>query len=853
MSERRNVWTGIFWACTTWLCHTVVLSVAVLTFVIGVPIFVELYERFEMDLPEITVEIIRLSEVAVSYWYLLIIPLFFDFAFLIGANLSGPVLRTLARVWSALLMFGTILLLGVTFLATAMPLQEYVRIHGANEVAQAPAQPQDIGDTTEGDALTNPNTAANDVTAPTANTFDYPQARRGEQVDDYHGTQVADPYRWLEDPDSLESRAWIEAENKITFGFLEKIPQRERLRQRLTELWNYEKFGVPSQRGGRYFYTRNDGLQNQSVLYWAPSLEAEPKLLLDPNALSAEGTIALSGSAISDDGRHLAYGLATAGSDWQEWRVRDVESGTDLDDHLKWVKFSGASWSSDGAGFYYSRYDEPAEGEQLTAQNYFQKLYYHKVGTPQSEDRLVYERRDEKEWGFHGQATDDGRWLVITVTHGTERKNNLFYLDLAKPDAEVVELLTGFEARYEFIDNDGDVFWVRTDLDAPRNRIVAIDVSQPDRDKWKQIVPEADDVLEAVTVVGDRFFATYLKDACSQVRMFDLSGEDGDWVGLGLPGIGTAGGFTGRRGDKETFYSFTSFTTPTTIYRYDLAEERSDVFRRPKVGFEPDDYETEQVFYESKDGTRVPMFLTHRKGQKPNPQTPTYLYGYGGFDISLSPGFSVGRLVWLEMGGLYAMPSLRGGGEYGRAWHEAGMKDKKQNVFDDFIAAAEWLVDHGFTSREKLAISGRSNGGLLVGACLTQRPELFGAALPGVGVMDMLRFHKFTIGWAWASEYGSSDEAEHFKSLYAYSPLHNIKPGTHYPPTLVTTADHDDRVVPAHSFKFAAALQAAQGGPAPVLIRIETSAGHGAGLPTSKAIEELADSYAFLVNVLDIE
>ncbi|HJT30722.1 MAG TPA: prolyl oligopeptidase family serine peptidase [Pirellulales bacterium] len=718
----------------------------------------------------------------------------------------------------------------------------------------APAK-QAAANPASGQSSAGSSTNSDDVT--TAETFDYPQARRGDQADDYHGTQVADPYRWLEDPDSPETRAWIEAENKITFGFLEKIPERERLRQRLTELWNYEKFGVPSQRGGRYFYTRNDGLQNQSVLYWAPSLEAEPKLLLDPNALSAEGTIAVSGTAVSDDGKHLAYGLATAGSDWQEWRVRDVESGADLDDHLKWVKFSGASWSHDGQGFYYSRYDEPAEGEQLTGQNYFQKLYYHKVGTPQSDDRLVYERRDEKEWGFHGQATDDGRWLVITVTHGTERKNNLFYLDLAKPDAEVVELLTGFEARYEFIDNDGDVFWVRTDLDAPRNRIVAIDVTQPDRESWKEIVAEADDVLEAVSVVGDRFFAIYLKDASSQVRMFALPGDDGapddDWVGLGLPGIGTAAGFTGRRGDKETFYSFTSFTTPTTIYRYDLAEERSEGFRRPKVGFEPDDYETEQVFYESKDGTRVPMFLTHRKGQKPNPQTPTYLYGYGGFDISLSPSFSVGRLVWLEMGGLYAMPSLRGGGEYGRAWHEAGMKDKKQNVFDDFIAAAEWLIDHGYTSREKLAISGRSNGGLLVGACLTQRPELYGAALPGVGVMDMLRFHKFTIGWAWALEYGSSDDAEHFKTLHAYSPLHNLKPGTHYPPTLITTADHDDRVVPAHSFKFAATLQAAQAGPAPVLIRIETSAGHGAGLPTSKAIEELADSYAFLVKVLGIE
>lgn len=681
--------------------------------------------------------------------------------------------------------------------------------------------------------------------------LDYPQARRGDQIDDYHGTEVADPYRWLEDPDSPESREWIEAENKVTFSFLEQIRERDWLRERLTKLWNYEKYGVPRQRGGRYFYTKNDGLQNQSVLYWAPTLEAEPKVLLDPNALSAEGTIALSGVAISEDGKLLAYGLASAGSDWQEWRVRDVESGEDRDDHIQWLKFSGASWDKQGDGFYYSRFDEPAEGELLTAQNFYQKLYYHKVGTPQSDDRLVYERRDEKEWGFHGEATEDGRWLVITVTHGTERKNNLFYLDLAKPDAEVVELLTDFEARFEFLDNDGETFYVRTDLDAPRNRVVAIDLEDPERDRWRELVPEADDVLEQVSAVGDRFFAVYLKDAQSQVRMFDFDGQPkGD---LKLATIGTATGFSGRRGDRETFYALNSFTAPATIYRYDLNEGDSEIFREPKLDFDPGDYETRQVFYKSNDGTRVPMFLVHRQGLKPDGQTPTYLYGYGGFDISLTPSFSVGRMVWLEMGGIFAMPNLRGGGEYGLEWHESGMKEKKQNVFDDFIAAAEWLIDEGYTSRQKLAISGRSNGGLLVGAAMTQRPELFGAALPGVGVMDMLRFHKFTIGWAWAVEYGSSDNAEEFPALHAYSPLHNLRKGTHYPPTLIITADHDDRVVPAHSFKFAAELQACQAGPAPVLIRIETSAGHGAGLPTSKAIEELADSYAFLVKVLGID
>ena len=681
--------------------------------------------------------------------------------------------------------------------------------------------------------------------------LNYPPARRGNQSDNYHGAKVPDPYRWLEDPDSDETRSWIEAENKLTFSVLERIPQREAIRRRLTELWNYEKYGVPLARGGRYFYTRNDGLQNQSVLYWAPALDAEPRTLLDPNELSKEGTISVSGTAVSDDGKLLAYGLASAGSDWQEWRVRDVAAGDDLDDHLKWVKFSGASWSKDGKGFYYSRYDEPKADEELTGQNYYQKLFYHRLGTLQSQDELVYERRDEKEWGFHGEVTDDGRYLVISVTHGTERKNNLFYFDLDHPNGEVVELLTGFEARFDFLGNDGSVFWLRTDLDASRNRIVAVDLEHPARDRWREIVPQAEEMLEEVHVVGDRFFAVYLQDAKSQVRMFNLQGKPlGE---LRLPDIGTAGGFTGRRSDRETFYSFTSFVTPPAIYRYDIQATKSELFRKPELAFDPADYETRQVFYHSKDGTRVPMFLVHRKGFKPGRPRPTYLYAYGGFDISLTPSFAVGRMVWLELGGVYAMPNLRGGGEYGRDWHEAGMKEKKQNVFDDFIAAAEWLIDEGYTSRQKLAIAGRSNGGLLVGACLTQRPELYGATVPAVGVMDMLRFHKFTIGWAWASEYGSADNAGEFPALYSYSPLHNIKQGTSYPPTLITTADQDDRVVPAHSFKFAAALQAAQSGEGPILIRIETSAGHGAGIPTSKAIEEMADGYAFLVKMLDVD
>jgi len=678
----------------------------------------------------------------------------------------------------------------------------------------------------------------------------YPEARRTEQSDEYHGRSIDDPYRWLEDPDSAETRAWVEAENTVTFGWLEQIPQRSLIKQRLTELWDYEKYGAPIKRGSRYLFTKNDGLQNQSVLYSTTALDQEPKVLLDPNTLSADGTVSLTGYTLSDDGRLLAYGLSKAGSDWQQWRVRDVEKVADLPDEIDWVKFSGASWAHDASGFYYSRYDEPAKDEKLTAANYYQKLYFHKLGQPQKDDKLVYERNDEKEWGFGAEVTDDGRYLVVSVWRGTERKNQVFYLDLEKPDAKMVELVTGWDAQYEFIDNDGGVFWFVTDLDAPRYRAIAVDTAKPDRKEWRELIPQTDDVLEGVRAVGERFVATYLHDAHSEIRTFDLSGKPTGTIEL--PGLGTAMGFGGRRSDQETFYAFTSFTSPTTIYRYDLAERKSTVFRAPKVRFRPEAYETKQVFYTSKDGTRVPMFIAAKRGLVPDGNTPTLLYGYGGFNISLTPTFSVARIVWLEMGGIFAMPNLRGGGEYGRSWHESGMKDKKQNVFDDFIGAAEYLVDKKYTTPARLAISGRSNGGLLVGACLTQRPDLFGAALPGVGVLDMLRFHKFTIGWAWVSEYGSADDKQQFPTLLAYSPLHNVKPGTRYPATFIETADHDDRVVPAHSFKFAAALQAAQAGPAPVLIRIETSAGHGAGTPTSKQIDEVSDSYAFLARVLAI-
>ncbi len=678
----------------------------------------------------------------------------------------------------------------------------------------------------------------------------YPVTPTTNQVDDYFGVKVADPYRWLEDENAPATKAWVDAENRVTFAYLAQIPQRAAIQRRLTELWNFERYGIPFKQGGRYFYFKNDGLQNQSVLYTLTALDAEPKPLLDPNTLSADGTVALGGTAVSDDGNLLAYGLATAGSDWQEWRVRDVRTGADLPDRIQWVKFSGASWTKDNRGFFYSRYDQPTEAQKLTKANYFQKLYYHRLGTPQSEDVLVYHRPDHKEWGFGGNVTDDGRYLIITISEGTDRRNRVFYRDLQTPGAPVVELLNDFDAAYHFLDNDGPIFWFQTDLNAPRGRVIAVDLRQPSREHWREVIPQAAETLGSISVVGDRFFADYLKDAHSLVKVFDLAGKPEREVAL--PGLGSAGGFGGKRADRETFYSFTSFNTPAVIFHYDVPTGASAVFRQPKVRFHPDDYETTQVFYHSKDGTRVPMFIAHKKGLKLDGHRPTLLYGYGGFNISLTPAFSVANLVWMEMGGVYAMPNLRGGSEYGEEWHQAGTKLHKQNVFDDFIAAAEWFIANGYTSRHRLAISGGSNGGLLIGACMTQRPDLFGACLPAVGVMDMLRFDKFTIGWAWKSDYGSSDNPEEFKALYAYSPYHNLRPGTHYPPTLVTTADHDDRVVPAHSFKFAARLQACQRGRNPVLIRIETKAGHGAGKPTTKLIEEAADKLAFVVRVFNM-
>jgi len=683
---------------------------------------------------------------------------------------------------------------------------------------------------------------------PSGEVLAYPYTPVTNVIDDYFGLEVADPYRWLEDDYGPLTLAWIKAQNDLTSAFLGLIPERPTIRRRLTELWNFERYGVPFQRGGRYFFSKNDGLQNQNVLYTQASLTAEPRVLLDPNELSADGTIALSGVAVSPKARHLAYGLSTAGSDWQEWRVRDIASGADLPDVVKWVKFSSASWTIDGKGFFYSRFDEPTDRTAFTGINYFHKLYYHRLGTDQSEDELIYQRPDKKEWGFYGQVTDDGRFLIISVSVGTDTRNGVFYKDLTVPGSPVVALLDGFEAAYDFVGNVEGRFYFRTDREAPMGKLMAIDVGAPQVENWQTILAEDEDRLLGANLVNHQIIASYLQDAHSRVQISDLAGEQQH--DLSLPGLGSVSGFRGDLADTETFFQFSSFTTPATIYRYDLVSGQTELLYQPKLAFDPTQFETHQVFCRSADGTRVPLFISHRKGIVLDGNNPTFLYGYGGFDISLTPRFSAANLAWMEMGGIFVSANLRGGGEYGQAWHEAGMKEKKQNVFDDFIAAAQWLQANDYTSASRLAIGGGSNGGLLVGACLVQRPGLFGAALPAVGVLDMLRFHKFTIGWAWTSEYGSSEKRDEFLTLYGYSPLHNIEPGVAYPPTLITTADHDDRVVPAHSFKFASALQEAQAGGAPILIRIETRAGHGAGKPMSKRIEEAADQWAFLVAVL---
>jgi len=665
---------------------------------------------------------------------------------------------------------------------------------------------------------------------------------------------VPDPYRWLEDVDGAETRAWIAAQNALTFAFLEAIPARETLHHRLTELWSYERHGVPSQKAGHWFYFRNDGLQNQSVLYRAPALDGPPSVLLDPNILSSDGTTALGVTAVSEDGLLLAYSVSESGSDWNEIRVRDVASGTDLPDRLRWVKFSSLAWTHDGKGFFYSRYPLPDGGDPLLQLNKNHKLYYHRVGTPQDADVLMWERPDQPDWGVAAEVSEDGRYLVLSVWLGTDRRNRLQYLDLGDPAAPdltgpVVPLFDAFDASYAFLGNDGTRFYLVTDRDAPRRRVVSVDVAVPDR-TLAPVVPEQADTLEAAHLAGDVLVTSYLHHARARMRRFRLTGEE--MAPIELPALGSVAELAGERRAAVLFFAFTSFLTPTAILSHDVGTGITATWRSPAVPFDAARYETRQVFVRSNDGTRLPVFLTARRDLPADGDAPVYLYGYGGFNVNLTPAFSPGIIAWLELGGVFAMPVLRGGGEYGEAWHEAGMLERKQNVFDDFIATAEWLVANRVTKPARLAIGGGSNGGLLVGAALTQRPDLFGAALPAVGVMDMLRFHKFTIGWAWVPEYGSADDPAQFPTLLAYSPLHNLRPGTRYPATLITTADHDDRVVPGHSFKFAAALQAAQAGPAPVLLRVETKAGHGAGKPTAKLIEEQADRWAFLVRVLGL-
>jgi prolyl oligopeptidase len=684
-----------------------------------------------------------------------------------------------------------------------------------------------------------------------AEPLHYPDTRREERVEKLHGVDVPDPYRWLEVDvrEAPDVRAWVEAEKKVTDAYLAAISERPGIQKRIKELWDYEKYTPPQKVARHYFFRKNDGLQNQSVLYVTDRLDGTPRVLIDPNSWSKDGTVALGpADEPSPDGRYLAYAVSEAGSDWETIKVLDVATGKPLPEELKWVKFSSMAWTADGKGIFYSRYDEPKPGETFQSVNLNQKVFYHRVGTQQAEDVLVYKRPDHPDWGFQAAVTDDGRYLIITTWQGTDDRYRVTYRDLAEPFGMPVDLIDHFDHDFTFIDNEGPVFYFRTDDHAPNRRVIAIDTRKPDPQYWKEIIPETKEKLESVHMVGNQFICDYLKDAHTQVKLFT---PDGALVReLDLPGIGTASGFSGKRTDTETFFLFSSYATPPSIYRLNLVTGKTDLWRSTKVKFNPADFEVRQVFVPSTDGTKVPMFITLKKGTHLDGSNPTLLYGYGGFNISLTPSFSASIAAWLDLGGVYAVANMRGGGEYGEAWHKAGTKLKKQNVFDDFIACAEYLIHEKYTSTEKLAIKGGSNGGLLIGAVMTQRPELFGACLPHVGVMDMLRFQKFTAGRFWVDDYGSADNADEFKALLKYSPYHNLKRGVKYPPTMVFTADTDDRVVPGHSFKFAAQLQYCQGCDSPVLARIETRAGHGAGKPTQKLIEELADEYAFLVKNL---
>ncbi|WP_431293222.1 prolyl oligopeptidase family serine peptidase [Pedobacter sp. P26] len=669
----------------------------------------------------------------------------------------------------------------------------------------------------------------------------YPETKKDDTKDNYFGTTIADPYRWLENDTSAETKVWVIAENKVTQNYLEQIPYRADVKKRLTEIWNYPKESAPFKVGEYYFFTKNDGLQNQSIWFIKKGLEGKEEVFLDPNTLTKDGTAAVSLLGFSHDKKYLAYSVAQAGSDWSNIYVIEIASKTKLADELKWTKFSGAAWK--GNGFYYSKFDEPAKGTDLSAANKYQKVYFHKLGDQQQNDQLIFEDKTNPNLYFGANVTEDERFLVVYASAGTSG-NALYYQDLNGPDSKIAPLIKGYEHNHIVVDNIGDKLLVNTDLGAENKQVVLVDPKNADPKNWLKIIPESKLALEGIGTGGGFLWATYLKDASTNIIQFDLTGKK---IGeVKLPAIGTVGGFGGYKEDKEFFYTFSNFTTPGTIYRYDVGKAESILYKKSELKFNTDDYETKQVFYPSKDGTKVPMFIVHKKGIKLDGNNPVYLYAYGGFQISLTPGFSLSRMLFLERGGIYVQPSLRGGSEYGEAWHKGGMLAKKQNVFDDFIAAAEYLVKEKYTNPAKIAISGGSNGGLLVGACMTQRPDLFKVALPAVGVLDMLRYHKFTVGWGWAVEYGTSDKKEDFDYLIKYSPLHNVKSGVNYPATLITTADHDDRVVPAHSFKFAATLQEKYKGENPVLIRIETKAGHGAGKPTTKLIEEAADVWSFV-------
>jgi prolyl oligopeptidase len=679
----------------------------------------------------------------------------------------------------------------------------------------------------------------------------YPVTKKIEHVDNYHGTVVADPYRWLEEDNSPERAAWVEAENKVTFAYLEKIPFRGQLATRLEKLYNYPKYTSPERRGEYFFFTRNDGLQNQSVWYVQKGLDGPPEVLIDPNKFSADGTSRLGTFSLSKDGKMAVYGISKGGSDWQEYFVLDTSAKKTQSDKLEWVKVSGVAWAGDG--FYYSRYPAPKKGKELTSKNENHQVFFHRLGRAQSEDELVYEDKTNTERFHIMGTTDDERFAILTISDRSKGKkgNAVFFRDLTKGDQGFTPIVADIgDDSYGVIDNVGDKFLIETDHNAPNGRILLFDPKNPDEKNWKEVIPERAEPLESAGTGGGKLFLTYLKDVTTRAYVYSFDGKLENEIKM--PGLGAAFGLGGRPDDKLVFYTFTSFNFPPTIYKYDIATKRSSLFRQPEIpGFRATDYETKQVFYRSKDGTRVPMFLVFKKGLKLDGSNPTLLYGYGGFNVVLSPSFNSLRMALLEQGVVYASANMRGGGEYGEKWHEAGTKLQKQNVFDDFIAAAEYLIANKYTSSEKLAIQGGSNGGLLVGAVMNQRPELFKVAIPQVGVMDMLRFHKFTIGSNWIADYGSSDNPAEFKALYAYSPLHNIKVGGKYPATLITTADHDDRVVPAHSFKYAAALQVAQAGEAPVLIRIDTKSGHGAS-NTKKAIETTADIYSFILYNLGV-